>query len=400
MLVLACPCAFVISTPVSVVSGITSAARNGVLVKGGNHLETVGRVDAVALDKTGTLTTGELAVTDVVPFGDRDAEDVLRCARGLEARSSHPLGAAIVEHAEDAAVTAGDVADFESLTGRGVEATLDGTRHYAGKPGLFRQLGFDLEHVHAVDAEGATAENVRDLCDREGCLNLVEGTISRFQDEGKTVVLVGRVGQSPTGSGTDSGDTAEELEGAIAVADRIRPEAPDVVAGLHERDVRTVMLTGDNERTARAVAGEVGVEDVRADLLPEDKVAAVEDLREEGTVAMVGDGVNDAPALATASVGVAMGAAGTDAAIETADVALLGDDLSRLPYLVDLASRASAVIRQNIWASLGVKALLAVGVPLGIVRVAVAVLVGDAGMTVGVTGNAMRLSRIDPDDAA
>jgi len=141
MLVLACPCAFVISTPVTVVSGITSAARNGVLVKGGNHLETVGRVDAVALDKTGTLTTGELAVTDVVPFGDRDAEDVLRCARGLEARSSHPLGAAIVEHAEDAAVTAGDVADFESLTGRGVEATLDGTRHYAGKPGLFRSRG-------------------------------------------------------------------------------------------------------------------------------------------------------------------------------------------------------------------------------------------------------------------
>jgi Cd2+/Zn2+-exporting ATPase len=384
MLVLACPCAFVISTPVTVVSGITSAARNGVLVKGGNHLETMGAVDAVAFDKTGTLTTGELAVTDVVPVGDRDEDDVLQCARGLEARSSHPLAEAIVAHAEDAAVPAREVEAFESLTGRGVEATLDGRPHYAGKPGLFGDLGFDLEHVHVLGVEGGVAAEVRDVCDREGCLNLLEDTIPRLQGEGKTVVLVGR---------------ADELEGVIAVADRVRPESARIIERLHERGLETVMLTGDNAGTTRAVAEQVGVGAYRADLLPEAKVEAVEALGEEDqTVAMVGDGVNDAPALATASVGVAMGAAGTDAALETADVALLGDDLTRLPYLVDLAARANEVIRQNIWASLGVKALLAVGVPLGVVRVAIAVLVGDAGMTIGVTGNAMRLSRIDPEE--
>jgi Cd2+/Zn2+-exporting ATPase len=388
MLVLACPCAFVISTPVSVVSGITSAARNGVLVKGGDHLEAMGEVDVVAMDKTGTLTRGELAVTDVVPVNGHTEDDVLRCARGLETRSEHPIAEAIVDHAATAVAdpsAPGDrtVEEFESLTGEGVRATLDGTPHVAGKPGLFRQLGFDLSHVHAVAADGAVADEVRDVCEREGCLDLVQDTIPRLQREGKTVVLVG---------------TETEVEGVVAVADEIRPEARRVVERLHDLGVRTVMLTGDNERTARAVAADVGIGSVRAELLPEEKVAAVEDLLADGGVAMVGDGINDAPALATATVGVAMGAAGTDAAIETADVALLGDDLSKLPYLRELAQRANAVIRQNIWASLGVKAVLAVGVPLQLVGVAVAVLVGDAGMTVGVTSNAMRLAGISPEE--
>jgi Cd2+/Zn2+-exporting ATPase len=383
MLVLACPCAFVISTPVSVVSGVTSAARNGVLIKGGNHLEAMGSVDAVALDKTGTLTEGELAVTDVVPLNGNDEASVLRCARGLESRSEHPIAEAIVGAADGE--TDREVEDFESLTGRGVRATLDGTPHYAGKPALFDELGFDLNHAHVVDGTGGVGpDDVRSICERNDCVDLAADTIPRLQSEGKTVVLVG---------------TDEELEGVVAVADGVRPAARWTVECLRERGVATVMLTGDNEGTARAIADQVGVDDYRAELLPEDKVEAIEELKAEyGSVAMVGDGINDGPALATATVGIAMGAAGTDTAIETADVALLGDDLSKLPYLHELSESANGVIRQNVWGSLAAKAVLAVGVPFGYVSVAVAVLLGDAGMTLGVTGNAMRLAGIEPED--
>jgi len=384
-LVIACPCAFVISTPVTVVSGITSAARNGVLVKGGDHLERMGEVDAIAVDKTGTLTTGELSVTDVVPLNGNDEADVLRCARGLEARSEHPIAEAIVGHADRSGV-GGDpeVGGFESLTGQGVRADLDGATHYAGKPGLFEDLGFDLNHVHFTTSGGELAAEARQLCDREGCLDLVDDTIPRLQSEGKTVVLVGR---------------EDEIEGLVAVADTVRPAAARTVAALRERGLSVVMLTGDNEGTARAVAAEVGVDDFRAGLLPEDKVGAVEELQAEyGGVAMVGDGINDAPALATADVGIAMGAAGSDTAIETADIALLGDDLSRLPYLASLSRTGNSVIRQNIWGSLGVKALLAVGIPFGVVGVIHAVLIGDVGMTTAITGNAMRLGRLAPED--
>jgi len=386
LLVLACPCAFVISTPVSVVSGITSAAKNGVLIKGGNHLEAMGAVDAVAFDKTGTLTKGELTVTDVIPLGGNTEEDVLRCARGLEARSEHPIGEAIVAEAGAAGVSKQGVRDFESITGKGVRADLGGTPHFAGKPGLFEDLGFDLSHVHATTDGGVATTTARQICDRNNCLNLLEDTVPNLQSEGKTVVLVG---------------TEDELEGVIAVADEVRPEAAQTVAHLRDLGVeKTVMLTGDNERTARAIAEQVGVDDFRAELLPEQKVEAVDELAAEyeDGVAMVGDGINDAPALATATVGVAMGAAGTDTALETADIALLSDDLSKLPYLYELAGDANGVIRQNIWSSLVVKAGLAVAVPFGYVPIWLAVLAGDAGMTTAVTGNAMRLSRIEPDE--
>jgi len=381
LLVLACPCAFVISTPVSVVSGITSAAKNGVLIKGGNYLEAMGELDAVALDKTGTLTKGELTVTDVVPLNGNTETDVLQCARGLEARSEHPIGEAIVDHADDLGVAEHEIDKFESITGKGVQATVGGTPHYAGKPGLFEELGFDLSHVHAATDGGVVTTRSRQLCERHNCLDLLEETIPQLQAEGKTVVLVG---------------TEDELEGVIAVADEIRPGAAEMVNRLHSLGIdRVVMLTGDNERTARAIATQVGVDEFRAELLPEEKVDAVRELDEQGDgVAMVGDGINDAPALATATVGIAMGAAGTDTALETADIALMGDDISKLPYLRELASNANSVIRQNIWASLGVKALLVVLVPFGYVPIWVAVLIGDAGMTVGVTGNAMRLSRL------
>ncbi|WP_353635642.1 heavy metal translocating P-type ATPase (plasmid) [Halobacterium sp. NMX12-1] len=386
LLVLACPCAFVISTPVSVVSGITSAAKNGVLIKGGNHLEAMGAVEAIAMDKTGTITKGELTVTDIVPLNDNTEDDVLRCARGLESRSEHPIGDAIVEFAEDSDIGAPSVDDFDSITGKGVQASLDGKQHYAGKPGFFEELGFDLEHVHATTDGGVVTTKSQQMCEQNNCLDLLEETVPELQSQGKTVILVG---------------TEDEIEGVIAVADEIRRGAKLAIQQLHDLGIEhIIMLTGDNKRTARAIADEVGVDEFRAELLPDEKVEAIKELDEQyDGVAMIGDGVNDAPALATATVGTAMGAAGTDTALETADIALMSDDLSKLPYLYELSHDANSVIRQNIWTSLGAKGLLALGVPFGLVPIWAAVLIGDAGMTLGVTGNAMRLSRITPTES-
>ena len=384
LLVIACPCAFVISTPVSVASGVTSAAKNGVLIKGGNHLEAMGGVDAVAFDKTGTLTKGELAVTDVVPVSDASESDVLRYAGAIERRSEHPIADAILNRVDESDLRLPDVSEFESVTGKGVRGRIDGTTYYAGKPGLFEELGIDIggagpeTHGSGPISDGGVVESgVADAPSRH------RDVIAELQDEGKTVVLVG---------------TADRLVGIVGVADELRPEAARTVENLRRLGVTSVMLTGDNEGTARAVAAELGIEEHRAELLPDEKVTAVEELQSEyGEVAMVGDGINDAPALATATVGVAMGAAGTDTAIETADIALMGDDVGKLPYLCALSNKANGVIRQNIWSSLGVKLLLAVGVPFGYVSVAIAVLVGDMGMSLGVTGNAMRLSRMTPE---
>ncbi|WP_144922487.1 heavy metal translocating P-type ATPase [Halorubrum salsamenti] len=384
LLVIACPCAFVISTPVSVVSGITSAAKNGVLIKGGNHLEAMGDVDAVALDKTGTLTKGELAVTDLLPLGDADEGTLLRLAAALERRSEHPIATAVLDRADRAGVNdLPEPTEFESLTGKGIRAEIDGETYYAGKPALFEELGFDLSRARAETDGGVVAEGGPEAADTAPG-EFADGALAALEREGKTVVLVG---------------TATELTGAVAVADEVRRDSKRAVERLRELGVeRVVMLTGDNEGTARAIAEQAGVDEYRSDLLPEEKVDAVESLQAEyGEVAMVGDGINDAPALATAEVGVAMGAAGTDTALETADIALMGDDVGKLPYLYALSHTANGVIRQNVWASLGVKFLLALGVPLGLVSVAVAVVVGDMGMSLGVTGNAMRLSGIEPE---
>ncbi len=416
LLVIACPCAFVISTPVSVVSGITSAARNGVLIKGGRYLEAVGESDVLAVDKTGTLTTGELSVTDVIALEGVSDREVLEVAGALEARSEHPIGEAILEAAANKGVEISDnVSEFEALTGRGVRATVDGTPYRIGKPAMFDDQ-FDLGHTHMTDGgqvleggaawagtgsdfeAGAGVGSIsgtvldgpdleyapdRDDCDREHCLDL-ERTVRALESAGKTVVLVG---------------CADRLLGAIAIADRVRPEAAWAVSRLQQAGTQVVMLTGDNERTAHTLAAELGIEESHAGLLPEEKLEWIRRLESEyGEVAMLGDGINDAPALATASVGIAMGAAGTDTALETADVALMGDDLSRLPYLYALSRQANGVIRQNIWASLGVKAVLAAGAPFGIVTVIHAVVIGDMGMSLGVTGNAMRLAGIDPEE--
>ncbi|WP_247000048.1 heavy metal translocating P-type ATPase [Halosolutus gelatinilyticus] len=400
LLVIACPCAFVISTPVSVVSGITSAARNGVLIKGGRHLEAIAESNVLAVDKTGTLTEGDLSVTDVIPLEGADEETVLRRASAVERRSEHPIGQAIVGYAEKrgVAVAEFDVSNFEALTGKGVRADVDGRTHYVGKPDLFDGLA-DLEHAHATTDGGTSLAELgydgqdRPQCDREGCLDVLSEVVPDLEAEGKTVVIVG----------TEDGPI-----GVVGVADRVRPDAKWAVSRLQAQGVRVVMLTGDNEGTARAIAADVGIDEYHAELLPDEKLEWIDRLERrtddgrdgddrEGRVAMVGDGINDAPALASASVGIAMGAAGTDTALETADVALMGDDLTRLPYLYDLSRTANDVIRQNIWSSLAVKAVLAAGAPLGIVTVIHAVVIGDMGMSLGVTGNAMRLAHVDPE---
>ncbi|WP_330630270.1 heavy metal translocating P-type ATPase [Halocatena halophila] len=366
LLVIACPCAFVISTPVTVVSGLTSAANEGVLIKGGDHLEAMGAIDTVAFDKTGTLTRGDLAVTDVVTLNGHSEASLLRCARSVERRSEHPIATAITDRATDEAsgtTHGGGIDGFEALTGQGVRAELGGVTHYAGSPALFDELGVDLDR--SVPVAGVTQS--------------ITERIESLQDEGKTVVLIG---------------TDEELEGLIAVADTVRQSARDTIGALSKQGLTTVMLTGDNERTARAVAESVGVDEYRAELLPEEKVAAIERLGENGAVAMVGDGINDAPALATADVGIAMGAAGSDTAIEAADIALLSDAIDRLPYLTRLSQRATGAIRQNVFGSLAVKGALALLIPIFIIPVYLVILIGDVGMTLLVTANALRLGRI------
>lgn len=349
LLVIACPCALVISTPVAVVSGITAAARRGVLIKGGVYLEAMSGVRAMAMDKTGTLTVGHLEVREVRSTRGAPPATVLARASAVEARSEHPVARAIHEEAVRREIHAHyAVRDFATRRGEGVTARLDGVRHFVGKPAV---------------------------------LGLGEPPAGMAGD-GRTVVVVA--------------DEDGPL-GWISLEDRARKQARVAVGGLHGMGIRpVVMLTGDDAATGRRVAGETGVDEVMARLLPHEKVEALKALeREHGRVAMVGDGVNDAPSLAAASVGIAMGAAGSDAAIESADVALMGDDLTRLPYLFRLSRKSRAVIRQNITTALLVKLVLVVGVPLGMVSLITAVLVGDVGVSLLVTANALRLARVD-----
>ncbi len=384
LLVIACPCAFVISTPVSIVSGITSAARNGVLIKSGRDLEAAGDVDVVALDKTGTVTTGELAVTDVVAVDGATETELLRRASTLERRSEHPIGEAIVKRAGELDLDGdGSIENFRAIPGKGIAADLDGVAHFVGNPGLFSELGFELRSdVRRTDGGETIGTSPRDTGANDG-YETVRSAVDRLEREGKSVVVVG---------------TNERLYGAIAVADEPRPTAQWTVSKLKSQGIHVVMLTGDNAGVARSIADDVGIDEYHAELLPDEKLAKIRALEaEHGAVAMVGDGINDAPALATATVGIAMGAAGTDTAIETADIALMGDDLTRLPYLHRLSRTANGVIRQNIWSSLGVKAILAIGAPFGVVTIVHAVVIGDMGMSLAVTGNAMRLSDVTPE---
>jgi Cd2+/Zn2+-exporting ATPase len=360
LLITACPCALVISIPVSIVSGISRAAQLGVLIKGGAYLEAAGGLDALAFDKTGTLTRGEPAVTHVVSLNGVGEDGVLRVAAAVEARSEHPLARAVVRQAEAQSLAYRPAEEFRAVLGRGAQGTVYGATARVGSPALFTGAGIVLPERAAVEA-------------------------ARLEQAGNTVMLV---------HGAPRPGGAAEMLGLVAVADTIRPDAAQATAQLKEAGIkRTVMLTGDNERTARAIAEQAGVDEVRANLLPEDKVAAIEKLIEEyGRVGMVGDGVNDAPALARATVGIAMGGAGTDQALETADIVLMGDDLLKLPFAIRLSRMTMAVLRQNIAFSLLLKAAVMLLVLSGAATLWMAVF-ADVGTSLIVIANGMRLLR-------
>ena len=361
LLVAASPCALVLSAPAAVLSGVAQAARRGVLVKGGAHLENLGRMKAIAFDKTGTITLGRPQVTEVIPLAAGVSEaELLRLAAGVESGSAHPLAQAVVRRAQEAGLPIPIAERASAITGRGARGVVDGAPVWVGGLSLLSENGRD-------DGPGApVAEDV-------------ERQIEALEAQGKTVMLVGR---------------ERELLGLIAVADVLRPEVQRQIKALKTLGIeRAIMLTGDNPRTARHIAAQAGLSDFRANLMPEDKVAAVRDLVEEYQyVGMVGDGINDAPALANATVGIAMGGASTDAALEAADVALMADDLSRLPFAVGLGRATQAIIRQNLFLSLGVIASLIVLTLSGLAGIGLAILLHE-GSTVLVALNALRLLR-------
>jgi len=351
LLVIACPCALVISTPVTIICALARAAHDGVLIKGGSHLENIGKLDTIIFDKTGTLTQGKPEVVDVLPLNGADPREVLRVAAAVESRSEHHLARAVLRRAAEEGVQPPPIANFAALPGRGARAEVDGSVYYAGSLRLFREI--------CVDVSSA------------------EPMLLKQESEGKAVVLVG---------------TPDRLLGAVVLADVIRPNAADALHKLRELGIDDfVMLTGDNEGTAKAIAGQLGMDHYHAGLLPEDKVHEVnETLDERKRAAMVGDGVNDAPALAASTVGIAMGTAGTDAALETADVALMADDLEKLPFTVSLGRRTVAIIRQNIGLSLVIKLAFIVLAVAGTATLWSAV-VADMGASLLVIFNGMRL---------
>ena len=352
-IVAAAPCALVISIPITLVAALGTAGRNGVLIKGGVHLENLAKIRVMALDKTGTLTWGRPEVTDIVALNGHAERAVLEPAAAIESRSQHPLARAILARAKAQGIDPAPSDEFRALTGSGARGLVGGEQFYVGNPNLFSGLGLPLGDALPV--------------------------VERLQQEGKTVVLVG---------------TAREIRGLIAVADPLRSGAAQAVAGLKRAGIaKVVMLSGDNVLAAHAIARQVGIDAVYAELSPEAKTERVRALHAQyGQVAMVGDGVNDAPALAAAQVGIAMGAAATDVALETADVALMGDDLSRLPYLIEFSHRTWRVILQNLALSVVVIGGLVVGAINGVFTLPVAVLAHEISEFV-VIGSGLRMLR-------
>lgn len=357
-LVVGCPCALVISTPVAIVTAIGNAAKNGVLIKGGIHLEEMGAIKAIAFDKTGTLTKGIPMVTDYLPQSHANSNELLSIAAALEKGSQHPLASAIMKKAEDENAAYQDISieEFSSITGKGIKGIFQNQMYYVGSPNLFEELL----------SNGIPSE--------------LKATIARLQKQGKTVMAAG---------------TSKEVLGLIAVADVLRENSKNVIGNLHSMGIqKTIMLTGDNEGTANAIGEQVGVSDIKAELLPQDKLRYIKDLRKKyDRVAMVGDGVNDAPALAASTVGIAMGGAGTDTALETADIALMADDLGKLPFTVKLSRKALSIIKQNITFSLGIKLVALLLVIPGWLTLWIAIF-ADMGATLIVTLNGLRLLRI------
>jgi Cd2+/Zn2+-exporting ATPase len=354
-LVISCPCALVLSTPVSIVSALAGAAKKGVLIKGGRHLETLGRVSCVAFDKTGTLTHGTPAVVGVLAIAPRTRAEVLELAASIESRSEHPIGRAIRRAARDEAVEPAPCDHYQALPGRGASAVVHGAPVVVGSRRLFEERGWYSEDLDA--------------------------SVSGLEADDRTIVLLAADGRPA---------------GIIAVADAIRQSGREAIALLRRTGVQhIVMLTGDHASSAERVGAAMDLTEVRAGLLPQDKLAAIRDLKAaHGIVAMVGDGVNDAPALAAADVGIAMGAAGSDAALETADVALMSDELLRIPYAVRLSRSTVRNIQANIAVSLGLKAVFLALAAVGMATLWMAV-VADMGASLLVIANGLRLLRFD-----
>ena len=352
LLVIACPCALVISTPVTIVSGLTAAARQGILIKGGVYLEEGRKLAWLALDKTGTITHGKPAQTDFVVLSNMESAELRSIAASLANRSDHPVSKALAQAAERDGVALRAVESFEALPGRGTQGVVDGRLFYLGNHRLIHEQG--------------------------RCSDALETRLSTLEQQGKTVILLA---------------DEHEVHGMFAVADTVKDSSREAIAELLALGIKTVMLTGDNVHTAKAIAGQVGIDEARGDLLPEDKLKVIESkIHDSNVVGMVGDGINDAPALARANIGFAMGAAGTGTAIETADVALMDDDLRKLPRFVRLSRRTHALLAQNIVLALGIKAIFLVLTMTGAGTMWMAVF-ADVGASLLVVGNGLRLLR-------
>lgn len=353
LLVVGCPCALVISTPVAIVTAIGNAAKNGVLIKGGIHLEETGALSVIAFDKTGTLTKGVPVVTDIVRLEGPDENELLSIAAAIEKGSQHPLASAIVRKSAENNTSSQEATEFTSITGKGAKAFVDGVIYYIGNPRLF-------DEIKPLD-------------------DTVSKKIQQLQKQGKTVMVLG---------------TEHEVYGLIAAADEVRSNSQEVIRKLHALGIRTtVMLTGDNQATADAIGRQVGISEVKAELLPQHKLESIKQLKKLGKVGMVGDGVNDAPALASADVGIAMGGAGTDTALETADIALMADDLTKLPYTIKLSRSTLSIIKQNITFSLAIKVVALLLIIPGWLTLWMAIF-ADMGATLIVTLNSLRLLKI------
>ena len=363
LLIIACPCALVISTPVSVVAGLTALAKRGVLVKGGAHLESIAKLNALALDKTGTITEGKPSVQGVETLGQNAETEMLRIGAAIDIHSAHPLAKAVVLHVEQRGIAFPRAEEYQNRTGRGAEGLINGHAYFVGNHRFAHELG---------------------VCNAD-----VEARLAAIERRGQSVVVVGHKPHD---------NCKGDVLGIIAVGDTLRSNAAPAIRALHEAGVsKVIMLSGDNQRTVDFIAKQVGIDEARGDLLPDDKVAAIKSLREKyGVVGMVGDGVNDAPAMATATVGLAMGVAGTDAAIETADVALMKDDLAKIAETVLLARRTLAIIRFNITFSLALKAVFLVLTLVGFASLWLAIF-ADTGATLLVVANALRLLKVPSD---
>ncbi|WP_298522973.1 cation-translocating P-type ATPase, partial [uncultured Methanobrevibacter sp.] len=356
LLVISCPCAFLISTPVGMVSAITSATRNGVIIKGSTYVEEMRNVKAVIFDKTGTLTEGKLKLSDVDVLDENYTEEgIVKIAASLESQSSHPIAQAIVNYADENGIIFDVIEEFRNVPGKGIVANINGEQFYAAKEAIIEGSSFDISRDE----------------------------INKYSSEGKTLIFVGN---------------AEKVLGIITVSDKIRDNASEVIADLKGQGVQTIMLTGDNKLAAKSVASEIGIDYVYSNLMPEDKLNILDTIRNKfGDVAMVGDGINDAPALARSNIGIAMGAAGSDVAIETADIALMQDDISKLPYLFALSRKTMGIIKQNISIAIAVKLLCVILAIMGIITLMMSVGFGDLGLTILVILNSFRIGMVkDP----